>query len=283
MTATLSIQSAQQLSLKQRAKISIGRIAAHASPHRTRQLMESPSSSPRSVRDKTIMEYLKYQARVQKRDDFFEALHNDFWQGDGGAVFAENCDHRFEELFLGRQSDDFHQLQLICQQRRPLHIVEFGCNSGVVLNYMVKNLPSIQTAVGIDINRLQIQRNLKANHFDPRIEFLAADGVQWVLDNATKDTLFVTNGGVMEYFRRSRLNEMLTHIADRLSPAIFFAIEPNAPDHDLENNHDSIPFGEELSFSHNYKHLFQSNGFDIRHQRFTEYQTWKMMATIAVA
>lgn len=282
MSKILAIESAQQLGLKQRAKISLGRIAVQASPRRARQLMQSPLSAPRNLRDKTIMEFLKYQARIERREDFFEALHEDFWRGDGGDVFSENCDHRFEELFCGKQQEDFQRLKEICNDRPPKHIVELGCNSGLVLDYMVRNLPTVESAVGIDINPQQISRNQQSSRFDQRIEFIATDGVQWVLDNATADTLFVTNGGVMEYFRRSRLDEMMTHIADCLGPATFFAIEPNADDHDLENDHCSIAFGEELSFSHNYKNLFQSNGFDVVHQRPTVFESWKLMATIAV-
>lgn len=282
MSKAMAMESAPQLGLKQRAKISLGRIAAQASPRRTEQLLRSPVSAPRNLRDKTIMEYLKHQARLQRREDFFEALHEDFWRGDGGDVFAENCDHRFEQLFRGRQHDDFQRLKEVCENRPPRHIVELGCNSGLVLDYMVRNLPTVESAVGIDINPQQILRNQKSDRFDGRIEFFATDGVQWVLDNATADTLFVTNGGVMEYFRRSRLDEMMTHIADRLGPATFFAIEPNAADHDLENDCSSIPFGEELSFSHNYRHLFAANGFDVVHQRPTFFESWKLMATIAV-
>ena len=76
---------------------------------------------------------------------------------------------------------------------------------------------------------------------------------------------------------------MLSYISSQLWPAIFFAVEPVAHDHDWSKTVESIPFGEELSFSHNYTHLFESNGFEIVHQRFVEYDAWNMMATIAVS
>ena len=282
MNKILTIEDAKNYDFKQKAKISLGRLAAKTAPRRTKQLTQSPLSAPKSLRDKSIMAFLKHQARLEQREEFFEALHEDFWQGEGGNVFAENCDHRFEQMFLKQQKADFEQLLKICETKKPEQIVEFGCNSGLLLDYMVKEIPDIQSAVGIDINRQQIERNQQAGHFDPRIEFLACDGVDWVLNNAEKNTLFVTNGGVMEYFRRERLDQMMNHIATDRSPAIFFAIEPNASDHDLDSVLDSIPFGEELSFSHNYKDLFQSNGFDVLHQRATNFESWQMMATIAV-
>lgn len=283
MSKILTIDSANREHFKERAKVMMGRIAARTAPQRARQLMLSPLSAPKNLRDKSIMAFLRHQAKLERREDFFEALHEDFWSGEGGNVFAENCDHRFEQLFLRKQKADFQRLLEICQPQQPQQIVEFGCNSGLLLNYMVQQLPHIESAVGIDINQKQIDRNTQASHFDPRITFLADDGADWVLKNAINNTLFVTNGGVMEYFRRSRLDQMLQHISTQLSPAIFFAIEPNAADHDLENVTASIPFGEELSFSHNYRDLFESNGFDVVHQRSITFESWKMMATIAVS
>ena len=74
---------------------------------------------------------------------------------------------------------------------------------------------------------------------------------------------------------------MIRFIATDLSPAMFLAIEPVAEDH-AEENRSSVPFGEELSFSHNYRDLFESNGFEVVHQRAVLYEQWKMMATIAI-
>lgn len=283
MNNILTIEDAESYSLKQKAKISLGRFAAKTAPQRAKQLMLSPLSAPKSLRDKSIMAFLKHQARLEQREEFFEALHEDFWSGQGGDVFADNCDHRFEQMFLAKQKFDFEQLLKICATRCPNQIVEFGCNSGLLLNYMVPQFPNVKSAVGIDINRKQIERNQRADHFDPRIKFLTADGIDWVIENAKPNTLFVTNGGVMEYFRRYRLDLMMNRISTHLSPAIFFAIEPNALDHDLENDVSSIPFGEELSFSHNYKDLFVTNGLDVVHQRATTFESWKMMTTIAVS
>ncbi len=282
MNKILAIEDAENYGIKQRAKISLGKLAAKAAPGRAKQLIRSPLSAPKGLRDKSLMAFLKHQARLEQRAEFFEALHKDFWRGKGGNVFAENCDHRFEQMFIANQKPDFEQLLKICATRKPKKIVEFGCNSGLLLNYMVKQIPGIESAIGIDINQQQIERNQQADHFEPIIQFLVHDGVQWVLDSAEEDTLFVTNGGVMEYFRRERLDQMLNHIATHLPPAIFFAIEPNASDHDLDHELDSIPFGQELSFSHNYKDRFESNGFDVVHQRSTTFESWKMMATIAM-
>ena len=139
----------------------------------------------------------------------------------------------------------------------------------------------MKTSSGIETSADQVRQYQSSSQFDSRIEFANADGGEWLLKNGVSNTLFVSNGGVLEYFRRERLNEMLTHISNNLGPAIFFAVEPVANDHDWNKTTESIPFGEELSFSHNYTDLFESNGFQVVHQRAVEFDSWNMMATIA--
>ena len=282
MSATLSIENAQKPNLKQAVKELAGQMVARLCKARANELFESPVCHPAGIQDKLIMAFLRRQAMNQNQSEFLERLHLDFWQGEGGDVFSSNCDHRFEDLFLAKQQVDFERLQSLCDSRSPKHIVEFGCNSGLLLQHMTKELGGIETGTGIEINAEQVKKNQGSSKFDTRISFVNADGGKWLLDNGNENTLFVSNGGVLEYFTRERLNEMLTHISSRLSPAIFFAVEPVADDHDWGQVKESIPFGEELSFSHNYTDLFESNGFEIVHQRAVNFDSWKMMATISV-
>lgn len=279
---TLSIEIAEKRSLKQSVKELAGQTVALLATKRTKELFNSPASQPTGIQDKLIMAHLKRRAFRQNQADFFERLHTDFWQGEGGAVFSKNCEHRFEDLFLSKQKLDFEQLRKVWNQSQPKHIVEFGCNSGLLLQYMTTELARVHSSTGIEINAEQVRQNQESSEFDSRINFCNADGGQWLFKNGKANSLFVSNGGVLEYFRRERLDEMLTHISDNLGPAIFFAVEPVADDHDWSKTTESIPFGEELSFSHNYTDLFESNGFKIVHQRAVEFDSWKMMATIAV-
>ena len=283
MNTTLSIENAEKRSLKQSVKELAGQAVASLATQRTKELFNSPASQPTGIQDKLIMAHLKRRAFLENQADFFERLHIDFWQGDGGAEFSKNCDHRFEDLFLAKQKLDFDQLRSIWETQRPKHIVEFGCNSGLLLQYMTTELEGVESSTGIEINAEQVRQNQESSQFDSHINFITADGGEWLFNNGKSNTLFVSNGGVLEYFRRERLNEMLFHISSKLGPAIFFAVEPVAKDHDWSQTTESIPFGEELSFSHNYADLFESNGFQIVHQRAVEFDSWKMMATIAVS
>ena len=281
MNTTLSIESATKRCLKQSVKEVIGQAIANFARQRTMELFASPVGQPIGIQDKLIMAYLKRRAILEDQSEFFERLHADFWQGDGGAVFSTNCDHRFKDLFLSKQKLDFDQLRLIWKQQQPKHIVEFGCSSGLLLQHMTTQLANVETSVGIEINAEQVRKNQQSSRFDSRISFVNTDGGEWLLNHGKSNSLLVSNGGVLEYFRRERLDQMLSHVANHLRPAIFFAVEPVADDHDWGKTTASIPFGEELSFSHNYTDLFESNGFEIVHQRAVKFDSWKMMATIA--
>ena len=281
MSTTLSIQDAQRRSIKQTTRDTLGLIVSALDKQRSAQLLSHPISQPSEARDRLIMSHLKRRAMLAGQEDFFERLHADFWQGEGGAVFSQNCDHRFNELFLEKQLPDFRELQALWNDSPVRNIVEFGCNSGLLLEYLTSELTGVNSATGIEINAEQVGRNQTNPRFDQRIQFVHADGAKWLLENAVAKTLYVSNGGVLEYFRRDSLDAMLTHIAKQLPPALFFCIEPVAADHDWSQTKHSIPFGEELSFSHNYTDLFESNGFEITHQRAVQYDSWTMMATVA--
>jgi SAM-dependent methyltransferase len=281
MSELLSLQSAANPAVKDRLKINLGRALSVVFPNRAIQLKNRPTNYAVRRSDRLIMAFLRDQARRCNDTRFFENFHREFWAGDGGTVFSSNCDHRFEDIFLSQQKDDFTQLQEVWAKGRFENIVEIGCCSGLLTEYLTTSLPGVASAVGIDLNEAQISANRCNADYDSKINFLCTDGFEYVCSKAQPNTLFVTNGGVLEYFSRSQLDQMLSHVSGNVGECLFFAVEPVAPDHDWSVSRESIPFGEELSFSHNYKDVFETNGFEILHQRHVDFESWRLMATLA--
>ncbi len=62
------------------------------------------------------------------------------------------------------------------------------------------------------------------------------------------------------------LKQLFRHLAEQRKPAAVVMIETIGSDHDLETEKDSLIYGREMSFSHNYPHLLQHAGFEIIHQ-----------------
>ncbi|GAB5405131.1 MAG: hypothetical protein Aurels2KO_33620 [Aureliella sp.] len=280
--SALSIEQLHNVNSSQRVKDWVGRVLASVQPGLARDLFRAPTVNPSGLVSRAIMFHLRRRAVEEERHGFLARLHRDFWASENGAEFSGNCDHRFEDLFLAKQQVDFRALQEALVHQPCSRIVELGANSGLLLQHLTTKLDGIESATGIDINQAQVERNLASGRFDPRIEFLCADGQKWVTENAQPSTLFVTNGGVLEYFRREKLDAMMRHIADHAGPSIFYCSEPFADDHDFGSVAESIPFGEEISFSHNYRDLFEKNGFEVLHQRAVHYESWRMQATIAI-
>ena len=281
MLKTLTIEAANRPTWKERLKTQVGGAVSAVLPARSRSLYRAPVSDADHFLDRMMVAYLRHRALEEGRARFLERLHSDFWQGEGGSVFSGNCDHRFEDLFLRKQAEDFQVLSDTWTQRTHTSIVEFGCNSGLLLQHLTTSLPGVEHAIGVDLNQAQILANQVSDGFDPRIQFVCEDASSWLKSHGGGNCLFVTNGGVLEYFRRDRLLRLLTTIATHRSPATFFAVEPVAEDHDLDSDPRSIPFGEELSFSHNYRQLFEAAGFTVIHQRAVYFESWKWLATVA--
>ena len=75
-------------------------------------------------------------------------------------------------------------------------------------------------------------------------------------------TVVFSNGGVLEYFSPANLERLFSTVAIS-SPAAIVLVEPAAPNHDLENQPESLVFGQEYSFSHNYRRRLIEAGFDV--------------------
>ena len=99
MSSLLSIEAANHRSFKDQAKIAIGKTLSVLLGPRAGQLAAAPESNPLGIIDRMLMAYLRDRAQLANDTVFFERLHAEFWQGQGGEVFSTNCDHRFEDFF----------------------------------------------------------------------------------------------------------------------------------------------------------------------------------------
>jgi len=260
----------------------IGEVFARVFPARSRAIYRRPSSDPASAIDRGILFHLKNRAVREGRSRFLQRLHLDFWAGENGAVFSTNCDHRFQTHFLAKQKTDFEAIAHAWQTNESLrNIIEIGTCSGLLLQYLNENLDGIQSIAGIDINETQIHENQR-RYANTILQFHHANGIEWVIDNAKPGTLFVTNGGVLEYFTQRDVESLFEFAATNAAPSIVYCSEPIAADFDLDQSVESTPFGEELSFSHNYPKLLTEAGFTILRTTETCCEGHRMLATLAI-
>ncbi|HLT33780.1 MAG TPA: class I SAM-dependent methyltransferase [Aquaticitalea sp.] len=206
-------------------------------------------------------------SKYEKKQDFnrLEELHKNYWTNKGSDFFLET-EHSFEKEFLPNCAFIFDELQnRLSQSSGPFNtLVEIGTGNGRVLEYLSSKFPTIDQFIGIDLSTAQIKINNEKFNGHPRLEFVAADGFDWVKKHGTGNTIFLTSRGVLEYFTEERLQAFF-RLINNLGKVIFIAIEPKGTDHDFAKNPNSQPYGYERSFSHNYPRLFENSGFDIWH------------------
>jgi SAM-dependent methyltransferase len=141
---------------------------------------------------------------------------------------------------------------------------ELGCGTGKLLAIVAARAGKPERFVGIDLSPAQTARNA-TQYEGSGLEFVAADALGWVERNAAPRSLYLTYGGVLEYFTEKGVKDLFAAAA-RCRPACFALAEPIAPDFDLASETHSRAFGSELSFTHNYPRLLEDAGFRIEWQ-----------------
>ncbi|WP_456441535.1 class I SAM-dependent methyltransferase [Psychroserpens sp.] len=219
----------------------------------------------------TVIERLMRYALVKKLDkikdhDAIAESNRKFWEDNSAVGLFTETEDTFETDFLPNCTFIFDQLkkELINQSEQYTTIVEIGTGNGDVLNYLSDEFPQVNRLIGIDLSQHQIDLNNKRFIDNKKLEFVAADAYDWIIEHGQSNAIYVSSRGVLEYFLEERLQDLLTKI-HQLSNILFVAIEPNGADHNFDTHPTTQLYGDEPSFSHNYPQLFKNSGFTLWH------------------
>lgn len=211
-----------------------------------------------------------------------QPIHRRFWQSREGVLHYGHHENRHSGEFLMHHVDVVDEVCAAAMVHGIESLVEFGCGRGEVLQHFLRTGP-FAAGIGVDLSAglLAIAR---AATIDPRISYACNDALGWLRVSGKPGCVYLTNGGVYEYFSPERLRELFAHIYGMLRPAIIALVEPLSPDHDLEADTRSRTYGIEQSFSHPYPALLRDAGFSILHQ--TDYrdgaaQRWLRLIAVA--
>ncbi|WP_405296878.1 class I SAM-dependent methyltransferase [Algibacter sp. Ld11] len=247
----------------------IGNLLVFLFPKKAKQLSEKGMTlvmkNSLSISERLMRDAIMKKVEGKADNDTLANLHQNFWKNQGNAFFS-STDDNFNSHFLPNCS---YILDLLKEElsNEPVvftTFVEIGTGKGNVLNYLSSKFPEINRFVGIDLSEDQIISNRDKFSNNTKLEFVASDAVDWVEKNGESNTVFLTAGGVLEYFTEEQLNDFLKQI-NNLGKSYFVAMEPNGLDHDFGLNPNSQLYGHERSFSHNYSKLFKNAGFRIWH------------------
>lgn len=270
--------------LKNSFKVAVGRLAELLLPHLARDIDENRNTR-RAARLKQAIIYARTRRATSHRDaDALEKSLASFWKEQSGDKFhAEYIDLRFD-TFKKHHAGliEAFAAQIEAGAGPFKRIVEIGCGDGKVLDYCAKRLPQIGALVGLDINASALARASRDFAGTERLTFVEADGLDWLAAHPRAGTALLTYGGVLEYFAQARV-ETLFQVLAAQGPAAIVIAEPLAPEHDLEAEQNSLIFGREHSFSHNYPDQFRKAGFRLAYHEEMEQGWTRWILAVGIA
>lgn len=256
---------------KRQIKAALGSIILAARPDLKRKLGAFEMSRYRThYREVSLIDRLAMQALIARhtltgaQEDVARA-HREYWASSAVTEHHATLEQRFESSFLGKHYPILEAMDRLIATGKYHTLCEIGCGAGFVSDYVAKRWPSLRKVIGLDLSAEQIEQNRK-RFVNQRLQFEAADATAWITENAEPGMLFFTFDGVLEYFPETTLSNLLQTLAAK-APVAFALVEPIAHDYDLAIEMHSRMFGGEMSFSHNYFHLFAGTGFYVRWQQ----------------
>jgi hypothetical protein len=214
--------------------------------------------------DKLIRFNLSQRARQEegKAPGKLEEIHRNFWAK--ADAYFEETDDRTEEVFIPTNADVVHDLIPLLAEKQIETVCEFGTGDGKWLDYLSQEWTAVSHFIGIDISAYQIEINKQQY---PRLKFYQADLVDWAKKHAVPNTLYHTNGGVLEYLSEESVRYLFDIVKKQAAGSLVFLNEPLHGDFDIETDKVSKVIGYEHSYTHNHIHLLQAAGAQIlRHE-----------------
>jgi len=258
----------------------IGAILVHVFPRRAASLTAGRLSASPSRLETLLIAGLVRTHRRRGTLDALTAMHDWYWTNAPAVRFHEFSEKRFQRFFLENHVAIVPPLRAALASGSVPYstLCEIGCGSGRILQYLADSLNEIPRFVGLDLSPEQVARN-RARYTGRPMEFAAADGAAWIAEHAKPGWVYLTCGGVLEYFPRQKLLALFSTIAATLAPALFVLVEPLSDEQTLDGNGDSTPFGAENTFSHDYVGLLRAARYELLHrseQRFDN-QRWLLV------
>jgi SAM-dependent methyltransferase len=218
----------------------------------------NPSLAERATH-RLIRFYTGCQAQAQEISNpgRLETLHKSFWCEVEQYFSVAN--NRVADIYIPAYQD-------------------IGSGDGQWLNYLSQQWPFIQQFTGIDLSKSQVETNAQIY---PHLTFIRADLVAWSQENITSNTLYHTNGGVLEYVCEDSVRELIKNLKDQAKNSMVLLIEPLHGDYDLNQDRRSKIIGYEYSYTHNYVHLLETAGFKVIHYEERQVMHHRMLIVLA--
>ena len=273
--------------LRRLLKIVLGGLLCLLRPaQRERLIRGEPEREQLRLTDRLIVAALVWHHRRRGTLGALSGLHRWLWRGQQAVSLHAQTEARFRSWWLDHHSAVIAPLQeamaRLAAEGQPVRtLCEIGCGSGAVLADIASRLPALDRLVGLDLSAAQVAANRARGGQDPRLQFEVADALSWLPANAAPGWAYLTNGGVLEYFSETMLEDLLGGIARRHPPALFALVEPIADDYDLDRETASRPYNAEMSLGHNYPYWLRRCGWEVLHQQRQDVGSTRWLLVVA--
>jgi len=203
--------------------------------------------------------YIAHSDHGKTGGEKLESMHTDFWSRQIKHSWFDGTDAKFEQSLFFLEKP-LSALERFLASADISTICEIGTGDGRFLQHLSKRFPFVPRFIGLDLATHRIEFN-KSLYED--LEFYAVDAREWLKDQRLGRTLYVTNGGVLEYFSPDSLQAFAGGVK-QFGGAIALFYEPIAPSHNLSKGpRAKLTTAGEFSFSHNYPAVFGQLGFKV--------------------
>jgi SAM-dependent methyltransferase len=250
--------------LKRWIAVKAGWLLTSLLPSNSSALLKGQRPLSNSLSDRLTMAYLVDKSLKHGRMSELNHFHEQFWKTPEIVALHAEIEKSFEYWLIGPNAKLIEEIERAIRTHPVSTVCEIGCGNGRALQYLAELLYGPQRFIGIDLSDAQTGIN-RTRYAGSQLEFVCAEATAWITQNAKPDWFYFSYGGVLEYLAQPQLESLLAWIKNHAAPATFAIAETVGIGHDFEKNPDSEPYGYELSFSHNYRQLFQRAGYTVHY------------------
>ncbi len=247
--------------VKKVIKNTVGRLALLLIPRLQTRLIKG--SYPSNSLERAALMVIFMKLTRESNQTAIDRLHRNLWSSSSYQAYYDVTSHRTRAMYKLMEEDLKSALAYVLEKMSPKKLIEIGCGDGTILNHLSKDFKSIPSFIGLDINDEQIELNSIKYKQNTALSFIADDALDFIrLIKKEAKVVYLTFGGVLEYFHQQNLISLLEAIYKQNNNSILF-YEPILNGFDPDKETESRSYGPELSFSHPYLYLLRKTGFKI--------------------
>lgn len=227
---------------------------------------------PTSKLERAALTSIFIEMRDKNQQKELGELHRKIWTSNDNQGYYDFTSDRLQKMFEQLKDSIYTTISRQLKENSYHELIELGCGEGIVVNTLSKDFLEINSFLGVDINRAQIEINKATYSSNEKLSFETGDLTKDVDLIKGPNKIYLTFGGVLEYLSEQELLGFLQKLSV-LENILIILYEPIEPGFAIYEEQHSILYGSEISFSHPYPYYFSQLGIEIVDEKLINSQT----------